>query len=164
MIFGSNKDYLLFQGINRELLGKIIEQEVIYFKISLDQTEANIYGESLQKSYWSPVKLNCLVTRQDQVITIQEFGPDLSRELSFAFLRADLQDVQVVPQVGDIIQWHNDFYEVDLVRENQLFIGRDNSYNLTDYGQKFGKSISIICDTHLTRIDRTGLTPITTES
>ena len=24
-----------------------------------------------------------------------------------------------------------------------LFVGRDNSYNLTDYGNKFGKSVSI---------------------
>lgn len=159
MIFGSKRDYQLFNGINRELLSDVVEQEVVFYKISLEQTSTNIYGESLEKSYWSPVKLNCLITRGDQVISIDDFGPDLSREASFAFLRTDLEDTEVVAEVGDIIQWHNDFYEVDTVRENQLFVGRDNSYNLTEYGERFGKSISIICDTHLTRLERTGIQP-----
>lgn len=161
MIFGSKRDYQLFNKINRELLSDIVEQEVIYYKISLEQTSANLYGESLQKTYWSPVKLNCLITRGDQVISIDEFGPDLGREASFAFLRTDLEDLQVVPEVGDVVQWHNDFYEVDTVKENQLFMGRDDSYNLTEYGDRFGKSISIICDTHLTRADRVGIEPTT---
>ena len=43
------------------------------------------------------------------------------------------------------------------VRENQLFVGRDKSYNLTNYGEKFGSSLSIICDCHLTRADRVGI-------
>lgn len=159
MIFGSKRDYQLFNGINRELLSDVVEQEVVFYKISLEQTSTNIYGESLEKSYWSPVKLNCLITRGDQVISIDDFGPDLSREASFAFLRTDLEDTEVVAEVGDIIQWHNDFYEVDTVRENQLFVGRDNSYNLTEYGERFGKSISITCDTHLTRLERTGIQP-----
>ena len=53
--------------------------------------------------------------------------------------------------------WHEDYYEVDTVRENQLFVGRDRSYNLTSYGESFGSSISIIVDCHLTRADRAGI-------
>ena len=66
----------------------------------------------------------------------------------------------VVPEVGDIIQWHRDFYEVDTVRENQLFVGRDKSYNLTNYGNQFGSSLSIIVDCHLTRADRVGIAEV----
>ena len=54
--------------------------------------------------------------------------------------------------------WHEDYYEVDTVRENQLFVGRDSSYNLTNYGSKFGSSVSIIVDCHLTRVDKIGIT------
>ena len=54
--------------------------------------------------------------------------------------------------------WHEDYYEVDTVRENQLFVGRDSSYNLTNKGHKFGSSVSIIVDCHLTRTDRIGIT------
>ena len=42
MLFGSNRDFDLLVNINRELLKDIIEQEVIYYKINLDQTVANL--------------------------------------------------------------------------------------------------------------------------
>ena len=160
MLFGSNRDFDLLVNINREILKDIIEQEVLYHKLSLEDLDTNLYGESLQKSYFENIKLNCLITRGDQVIDIQEFGPDLGREASFAFLREDLKDVSIVPEVGDIIQWHRDFYEVDTVRENQLFLGRDNNYNLASYGNGFGSTISIIVDCHLTRADRVGIAEV----
>lgn len=160
MLFGSNRDFDLLVNINRELLSDIVEQEILYHKLSLEESQANIYGESLEKSYFNPVKLNCLITRGDQVIDIQEYGSDLGREASFAFLRPDMEDIDLVAEVGDIIQWHNDFYEVDTVRENQLFLGRDKSYNLESYTGGFGSSISIIVDCHLTRADRVGLTQV----
>ena len=160
MLFGSGRDFNLLTKINRELLKDIVEQEVLYYKLSLEDTEINIYGESLSKIFYTPAKLNCLITRGDQVITTDDFGPDLGREASFAFLREDLTDIQVVPEVGDIVSWHEDYYEVDTVRENQLFLGKDNSYNLTNYGSQFGRSISIIVDCHLTRGDKVGITEV----
>ena len=157
MIFGSTRDFDLLVNINRELLKDIVEQEVLYYKISLDDSDFNLYGESLEKVYYTPNKLNCLIVRGDQIIDVDDFGPDLNRDVSFAFLRRDLSDVSVVPEVGDILMWHEDYYEVDTVRENQLFLGRDNSYNLTSYGSSYGSSISIIVDCHLTRGERVGI-------
>jgi len=157
MIFGSSRDFDLLININRELLTDIVEQEVLYYKISLDDTVANIYGESLDKSYMEPAKLNCFITRGDQIIDVDDFGPDLGREASFAFIRQDLVDINVVPEVGDILVWSEDYYQVDTVRENQLMLGRDKSYNLTDYGKNFGSSLSIIVDCHLTRREVTGI-------
>lgn len=158
MRFGSRRDIDLMINISRELLHDIIEQEILYYKISLEDTDVNLYGESLSKSYWNAVKLSCLITRGDQVINIEEFGPDLGREASFAFIRQDLEDKSVVPEVGDIVEWHNDFYEVDTVRENQLILGSDNSYNLGSSTSGFGRSLSVVIDCHLTRADRVGIT------
>lgn len=160
MLFGSKRDFDLLVNINRELLHDLVEQEILYHKLSLEDTEFNLYGESLDKSYWTAVKLNCLITRGDQVIDIQEFGPDLGREASFALIRQDLADANILPEVGDIVQWSNDFYEVDTVRENRLFLGKDNNYNLTSYGNSYGGSLSIILDTHLTRADRVGISQV----
>lgn len=157
MRFGSKRDIDLMINIGRELLHDIIEQEILYYKISLEDTDVNLYGESLSKAYWDAVKLNCLITRGDQVINIDEFGPDLGREASFAFIRQDLEDKSVVPEVGDIVEWHNDYYEVDTVRENQLILGSDSNYNLGSSTSGFGRSLSIVIDCHLTRADRVGL-------
>lgn len=158
MLFGSQKDFnVLSTHISREILRDIVEQEIGYYKLSLTDTQANLYGEATDKIFLNPVKLNCLITRGDQVINVDEFGPDLGREASFAFIREDLVDANTVPEVGDIVMWHEDYYEVDTVRENQLFVGRDSSYNLTHNGHKFGSSVSIIVDCHLTRADKVGI-------
>ena len=158
MLFGSNRDFNLLVGINRELLKDIVEQEILYYKFNIEDTEVNIYGEGLTKSFLEPLKLNCLITRGDQVVTTDDFGPDLSREASFALLRRDLEDVSVVPEVGDILNWQEDYYIVDTIRENQLFLGRDKSYNLSSYGSQFGTSISLSWDCHQTRREQTGIT------
>jgi len=160
MLFGSSRDFNLMTKLSRELIKDVVEQEVLYHKISLEDTDVNLYGEAMQKSYFNAVKLNCLITRGDQIIDIQEFGPDLGREASFAFIRQDLVDASVVAEVGDILEWHNDFYEVDTVRENQLFVGRDSGYNLASYANNFGSSVSIIVDCHLTRADRVGISEV----
>lgn len=158
-LFGSRKDFALLRGMNRELLRQVIEQEVGYYKISLEDTQANIYGEALTKTFLPPVLINCLLTRGDQVVSVDDFGPDLQRNLSFAFLRDDLVDAELVPEVGDIVMLNESYYEVDVVRENQFFFGKDSNYN---YGRsdKFGSSISIICDAHLTRADKLGILPV----
>lgn len=160
MLFGSERDFNLITNINRELLSDVIEQEIGYYKLSIEDTQSNLYGEALEKIYLDPVKLNCLITRGDQVVSVDEFGPDLEREASFAFLREDLTDTNTFPEVGDIILWHENYYEVDTVRENQLFLGKDINYNFTTYGSQFGASVSIIVDCHLTRADRLGIQQI----
>ena len=70
MIFGSQRDFKLFVGINRELLSDVVEQEILYYKMSLEQTQVNIYGEGQEKVFWTPVKLNCLIDRGDQQTTV----------------------------------------------------------------------------------------------
>jgi hypothetical protein len=157
MIFGSQNDFKLFVNINRELLSDIVEQEILYYKMSLEQTQVNIYGEGQEKVFWSPVKLNCLIDRTDQQTNVDDFGPDLVRDVSFRFLRQDLKDANTFPEVGDTILWQEDYYEVDSIIENQLFLGKDENYNLTQYGPDFGGTLSIICICHLTRADRVGI-------
>ena len=158
-IFGSQRDFGLITKMNRALLRDIIEQEVGYYKISLEETQANIYGESTEKIYYSPMIMQCLITRRDQIFTTDDFGPDMGRQLSFAFLRQDLVDVQLVPEVGDIIMLNEDYYEVDVVRENQFFFGKDNNYNFAR-SDAYGASISLVCDGHLTRVDKLNITEV----
>ena len=156
MLFGSNRDFDLLVSINRELLKDVVEQEILIYKLSIADTSTNLYGEALEKTYLEAVKLNCLITRGDQVYNVDEFGPDLGREASFALLRRDLEDIELVPEVGDIVMWHEDYYEVDSVKENQLFYGRNNNYNV-ERASGYGESISLVLDCHLTRADKVGI-------
>lgn len=100
-LFGSSRDISMFRNVNRELLHDVIQQEIAYYKISLETTRSNIYGESSQKIFQDPVLLKTLVTRADLQTTDSDFGPDINRSLSFAFLRDDLKDIELVPLNGE---------------------------------------------------------------
>lgn len=156
-LFGSKKDFGLLTRMNRELLQDIIEQEIAFYKLSINETHANIYGESSEKSFYDPIVMQCLITRGDQIFTTDDFGPDVARELNFAFLRDDFVDLGLVPEVGDIIMLAEDYYEIDSIVENEYFFGKDPDYNYAR-SDKYGKSISIRCSAHLTRADKLGIT------
>ena len=161
-IFGSQRDFGLIKKMNRALLRDIIEQEIGYYKISLNETQANIYGESSEKMYYSPVLMQCLITRGDQVYTVDDFGPDLTRTLSFAFLRDDLVDQNLVPEVGDIILYYGGYYEIDNTNANQFIVGKDPDfpYNVNPLNpglEIFGSNFSIICETHYVPGDKPGI-------
>lgn len=158
-LYGNSKDISFFHTINSELLHNIIDQEVGYYQISSEATPTNIYGEAVNgtKVYLSPVLLVCLIYRGNYEADYSEIGPSIYRDFSFLFLKKDLIEANVVPQIGDIILWNNDQYEVDLVNENQQIVGKDPEYNYNGNLADFGESFSIICKTHYASPERLGL-------
>lgn len=157
MIFGSKKDFNLITNINKELLHNVIEQEILYYKPSLTSSETDLYGESSQKVFNVPIKLNCLIERQEVESTDNSDLVDITRTPTFRFLREDLENIELVPEMGDIVEWERNYYEVETVKEHEYFLGRNSDYNLTEYGSRFGSSLSIIVQTHLTKADRIGI-------
>ena len=108
-LYGRNKDALLIQGLNRELLHNIIEQQVGYYKPVLEDTPANIYGEAQNKTWLGPVLLKCLLDRGEQEVVNDDFGVDRNRTLSARFFRYDLVEQNVVPEIGDVILWNENY-------------------------------------------------------
>lgn len=163
-IFGSIRDASLVRHLNRELLHDVITQQCAVYKIKIAETKVNIYGESSgAKYYHEPVLLNCLIDRGEMEQPTSDFGVDYSREVEFKFLRDDLVDSTIVPEVGDIILYYQDYFEVDTVIENQLWSGKDPKfpYNVNPLNpglEGFGMDVSIICKTHYTSADRVQIT------
>lgn len=157
-IFGSLRDVSTFRGISRELLENVISQDCGYYKIVLKDTEANVYGESLNKYYIGPVLINCLIERGDFTFSKENFGVQVKRDVKFRFLKYHLENANIVPEVGDVIMYNESYYHVGNVNENQLILGKDNEYAYEDGLQNFGTSYSIILDTHLTSPDSLGIT------
>ena len=62
-LFGSARDASLIRSINRELINNIIDVEVAFYKLSLNDTKANMYDESDKKVYYQPIRLNCLALK-----------------------------------------------------------------------------------------------------
>jgi hypothetical protein len=155
-LFGGSRDISLFRHINKELINNIIQQSVGYYKINLDKTSSNLYGESLTKTYNDPILVNCLIERNAQAWTETEFGTDVTREINVRFLRDILVDIQLVPEVGDVMLWQENYYELSGIVENQFVVGKDPSYAYDDTAD-FGSSISIIVTAQYIRPEKLGL-------
>ena len=159
-LFGKIRDINLFHTINSELLKDIIQTEIAYYKFALEQTTSNVYGESMGKVYYEPMKIACLIDKQNQSWSSDDFGSDVNQTIEFKFLKYDLIKINLVPEVGDLLLFRNNFYEVDSRIENQFFMGRDPDYALATETSEHGDSFSIILNTHLSRAEKLNLIPL----
>ena len=150
----------VFHNLNKELLKDIIQTEVAYYKFALEQTTVNVYGEAPGKNYYEPMKIACLINREDQKWTSDDFGSDVGYNHTFSFLKDELIDINLFPEVGDIILFRNNFFEIDSRTENQLIMGRDKDYAISQETVDFGESFSIIVNAHISRVDKLNLIPL----
>jgi hypothetical protein len=163
-LFGSARDISLFRHVNRELLWDIITQQCVFYQLKANETKVNIYGETAGARYYEePVLLNMLVERGDFSSPTDDFGVTADRPMTFRFLRDDLVDANVVPEVGDIVMWYDSYWELNNVNNNQLFVGKDPDYpyneNPLNPGlENFGSNISIICTANYVPADRVQIT------
>ena len=159
-LFGGSRDISLIKNISKELINDIIQTEVAYYKFALEQTSVNVYGEAPGKNYYEPLKIASLINRQDQSWSSDDFGPDVNQIIDFRFLKQELVDINLIPEVGDLILFRNNFYEVDSRIENQLFMGKDPDYALSTETTDFGGSFSMIVNTHISRVEKLNLIPL----
>lgn len=153
-LFGGKRDVSLIHSLNRELIIDIIDVEVALYKISLNQIDSNLYKEAENKVYMQPVKVPCLVNRSDSVFDIDSvaIALDYNQAIQFYFLQDILQELEYVVEVGDIVEYNGEYYEIDSTSENQFFVGKNEQYSFA--GPNWGNSISIIATGHLTRRSR----------
>jgi len=162
-IFGSARDVSMIRHVNRELLNDVISQQCAFYKPRLEETVTNVYGESAGEKYWmGPILLSCLLSRTDQAFPDTDLGIDADQAISFFLLRDDLVDANFVAEVGDVILYQENYYEVDVVISNQYFVGKNPDYpnesNPINPGLvDFGYNVSIICNTHLVPSDKLGI-------
>lgn len=137
--FVTERDYQFFQHINKEIVVDVVDVPVTLYKIIPDLVSVNIYGESTNKTRYRGIQLHALVKYAKIDPDASEFGFDANQNVEFRFQRKMLQDVDVYPDIGDIIGYNDNFYEIDNAQESQLIAGKP----------QFNQSI--ICVAHLTR-------------
>ena len=159
-LFGRERDINLFHTLNNELIKDLIQTEVAYYKFALEKTKVNVYGEAPGKNYYEPMKIACLIDREDQAWSSDDFGSDVNQAHKFSFLKQELKDINLIPEVGDLLLFRNNFFEVDGKIENQLILGRDPDYAISTETSNFGDSFSIVINTHISRVEKSNLIPL----
>lgn len=139
MRFTSLRDYETILKINQELINDVIDLRVIIYKVNQQTTKTNSYGEAPKKTYFQGVEIPCLYKRDPKAPSSEMQTIDVRQTAEFSFLRRECEERGIYPEVGDIIEWDHNYYEIDNADETHLFAGR------TEYRH------SIVCSTHLTR-------------
>ena len=85
------------------------------FKINLEQTKTNMYGEAIEKWYYTGVDVRCTLERGPITNTLDEFGVDISNTLTVHIPRALLQSYNFMPEVGDLVFDREKYYEVNSI-------------------------------------------------
>ena len=122
--FIPQKEIEFIDSVNEELIDEIIGQSVDIYKVSIDDTDENIYGESTTKYYEVGFRVNCLIEFESE-ITQDEFGADLDSSMEMFFQRNNLSSgsLNFYPEIGDIVDWNSYYWEIDGVKSPQLIAG-----------------------------------------
>jgi hypothetical protein len=148
-LFGGQRDSKLLASINSELLNSVVDTEIELYKLQIEESNSNLYGESENKSYYDSILIPCLITKENKVATQDDYGHTYTRSAQFAISRDILVKADIYPEVGDIIFWDNEYYELDNVDANQYFTGKNPE--TWPNGSSHGYSVSIVVDAHATR-------------
>jgi hypothetical protein len=126
--------------------------EVKYYKINLEATKTNMYGEALEKWYYTPISVKCLIDRSTITSTDDELGISVGQTVTLTIPRDFAQIYNLYPENGDIVMDRERYYEINNVDENfvtipgaatpngtQGTVGQTTSYQLTGYLTKMTK-------------------------
>ena len=123
--FVPQKEVNLINDMNEELIDEIVGQSVDVYKVSIENTEENIYGESATKYYDVGFRVNCLILYNEPEITQDDFGADLSGNIEMYFQRENLSSgsLNFYPEISDIVDWNEQYWEINSIVEPQLIAG-----------------------------------------
>ena len=92
------RDIELFKSLARELVDDVIQNTVVLFKINLNETKVNIYGESLNKTWHPGVEVYALINKDAETARYEGFGSDTDQNVVFKLDRWMLQEKNIYPE------------------------------------------------------------------
>lgn len=146
-------------GLDPILVGQVLNtnQNVIYYKINLEQTVTNMYGESLEKWYYTGVNVRCNIKRDPTSNSDSEFGIDVAQTITVDIPRALIQTYNFMPEVGDVLMDRERYYEVSALDSQFVTIpgtGASNGVQGTT-----GQIVMFSLSCYLTRITKLNIIP-----
>ena len=130
-LFRSKNDRDFIKKVNRELLERVIGEKITYYPISRKLSQVNLYGEAPEKTFDPPVRIYGMIEWSEQEVTTTEFGQDIIYSLKCYFLEDHLEEINLKPKEGDMIDYNNVKFEItDIQNPNLLFGKTYDSFNI----------------------------------
>ena len=123
--FIPQKEFDLINSMNEELIDELVGQSVDIYKVNIERTDDNLYGESTTKYYDNGFRVNCLINFSEPEINQDEFGADLNSNITMYFQRENLASgsLNFYPEAGDIVDWNDFYWEINGTKEPKLIAG-----------------------------------------
>ena len=99
-LFGTQRDAKFLASINAELLNAIVDTEIEFYKLIIEDSNSNIYGESVNKTYFNYILIPALITKEGKTSEMDDYGHTYTRTAQFGISR-DILEKASVPYVFD---------------------------------------------------------------
>lgn len=130
--FVTDREIAFVNSIVRELHQHVVDEEIYYYSIMLDQTRANdLYNEAIKKKWAPPVKVTARVMYENLSSKAGLFNLDSQYASEVYFHTQELIERNLVPREGDFIEYGEQFYEITSVSQPQLIFGQINNKLMT---------------------------------
>ncbi len=124
-IYYPETDVNTLKGISEQLVQRVMDVQVLLFKVNPQKMESNIYGQTKKKvfNYYPGIFIKCLVFHNPHELSY-DTTYNYKDYTTFKFLISSLQKLNVYPEIGDVIQWDNLFWEITKITQQQLIGNR----------------------------------------
>lgn len=126
-MFTGQKEKDLVKAVNDELIEKVIGQSILYYPISIEDTNFHpLYGEAIVKNFLPPVRVHVLIEWDDYTTTTNNFGIDRIATMTVKFHRRRLtEDQDLFVKEGDFVKYEDHYYEIVELKEPSRLFGQD---------------------------------------
>lgn len=124
-LFLGEKERNLVKQVNDEVIERVVGQTITYYPISREHTNYNMYGEAVNKTFLSPIKVLAMVDWQGSNTTAEVFGIDRRTSITVKFHRRRLtEDQDLFVREGDFVLFGDELYEIVTLVENKNLFGQ----------------------------------------
>jgi len=94
-LFTGKKEKDFVKQINDEIIERVVGQTILYYPVSLEHTAYNeVYGEAIEKSFLSPIRVHAFVKFESQDTTTTGLGVDRVEKITVNFHKRRLTEDQ----------------------------------------------------------------------
>tara|TARA_Y100000593_G_scaffold91212_1_gene179412 strand:- start:1018 stop:1506 length:489 start_codon:yes stop_codon:yes gene_type:complete len=126
-LFTGKKERDLVKQVNDELIERVIGQQVLYFPISVNNSNFHpLYGEAIEKNYLPPIRVHALVEYDgDETEWMDNVGIDVKSSIIVHFHKRRLtEDQDLFVRNGDFVLYGDIYYEIVSLNEPQQIFGQ----------------------------------------
>ena len=127
--FIPKKEITFIDAVNEEFIDELAGQTVDVYKVSVEDTDTNVYGEAIgggAKTFRKGYRVNCLILFNEPEVEMTDYGTDNNNSIEIYFHRNSLDGTDFYPEVGDVIDWRDIYFEINGVTEPQLIAGHQD--------------------------------------